>query len=150
MRHRYVLGLCLTTSLTAPAAAESWFAIAATDSSIDYADADSLRSHGGVVSLDLFRGFAETSGNPVGYAKLSVEIACYDDRFRIKQSVSYDFARKYLSTDEAATPWAAFEPETLAHEAWRFACDGERGTPVLDPFADAEEYWYYYYYDYSA
>jgi hypothetical protein len=146
MRSRFVVGLCLTTCLSTPAAAERWYTIGTTSESIDYADADSVGSNGGTTSLQLLRAFGGNETNPAGYVRIGVEIACSSGQLRVVSSTRYDTSKTYLSTDETDMSWEAIGSGTVADFARRFACEGAlHETFVSDPWADAEEYWYYYY-----
>jgi len=144
VRSSYVLGLCLSTCLTSPAAAEDWYQIATSDSSIDYADADSVRTYGNIMSVDVLRGLGD-GGGLSGYLKIAVDVSCANNQFRLTRAVSYDTQRQYLSTDETATGWETIAANSIAEQVRRFACDkGLHDTFVADPFGDAEDYWYYY------
>ena len=146
MRSAYIAGLCLSTCLTTPAAAEQWYRIATTDNSVDYADADTIRRFGEIVSVDVFRGFAGLEGEDSGYLKIALDVSCADKRFRVTRGVAYDTRRQYVTTDEAVTSWEAIAANSIAEQVRRFTCDGAlRDTPVANPFDDADEYWYYYY-----
>ena len=144
MRSAYIVGLCLTTCLTSPAAAESWFRIATTDSSVDYADGDSVRDYGQYISVDVFRGFGG-DGADEGYLKVAVDVACTRNEFRLTRATSYDPARQYLTADAEVTTWDVIAANSIAEQVRRFACDSVlRDSPVSNPFDDADEYWYYY------
>ena len=144
MRSRYFLGLCLSTSLTAPAAAETWYKIAETDSSIDFADEESIRRGHGSTSLMIFRGMDSES---VPFVKAAVDIKCAENQFRVNSTQNYGSAKEYLSTDSTVGAWETIADNSIAEAAKEFACDGGwRENHVSDPFAASEEYWYYYYY----
>lgn len=145
MRSAYIVGLCLSTCLTRPAAAESWFRIATTDSTVDYADADTVRSYDDVMSVDVFRGFESADADGQAYLKLALDVSCANNQFRITRGVTYDTRRQYLATDESATAWDAITANSVAEQVRRFTCDSAvRDTPVSNPFDDADTYWYYY------
>jgi hypothetical protein len=144
MRNRVWVGLCLTTGLTTPAAAESWYQIASTDGSIEFADADSVRSSHGVTALKIFRGLDSTT-NP--FVKADLEVKCGSNEFRFMNLQNFGPSKEYLSADPSASAWASITAGSIAEAAKQFACDGLlRSTPISDPFAAAEEYFYYYYY----
>lgn len=144
MRRSYYVGLCLATCLTSPAAAERWYTLGTSDTTIDFADADSVRTYGDIISVDVFRGIDNASGS--GFLKLAVDLSCANNQLRVTRAVTFDVARKYLETDEEVTEWATIAPDSMAELVRQFACDGSlRGSPVSDPFAAAEAYWYYYY-----
>lgn len=145
MRQSYLLGLGLATCLTSPAAAESWYQIATTENSIDYADADSVRTYGNIMSVDVFRGIGGT--DDAGFIKLAVDVSCANNQFRLTRSVTFDGSRQYLETADERSDWEAIAADSIAEQVRRFACDGSlRDSHVSDPFADADEYWYYYEY----
>ncbi len=141
MRRKILLGLTLTTCLTAPAAAESWYGIYSADDVIAYADADSIARKGNIVHLEvMFSHF------PDDYHKQSLEIDCANYRYRIKAASDYGANRQYLSTPEFETGWGELDKSELQIDK-NFACDGSNRTlTVADPFTDADDYWYYYYY----
>jgi hypothetical protein len=141
MRRKILLGLTITTSLTAPAAAESWYGIYSAADIVAYADADSIARKGNIVHLEvMFSHFSDD------YHKQSFEIDCANYRYRIMAASDYGANRQYLSTPEFETGWAELDQSMLQIDK-NFACDGSNRTlAVMDPFADAEDYWYYYYY----
>ncbi|HEU4651025.1 MAG TPA: surface-adhesin E family protein [Croceibacterium sp.] len=141
MRSSIGVALWLAAGLAGPAAAEDWYRIASSDNSVDYADADTVRSFGDLVSVDVVRGFGEPEG-PAGYLKIAVDVSCADNRFRISRGVAYDLQRQSLSTDEIVTEWQAIAANSIAEKVRRFTCDGAlRGAPVANPFDDADAYW---------
>ena len=142
MRNRFWVGLGLSTCLTTPAAAESWYQIASTDDSIEFADADSLSHDHGVTGLTIFRGLDSTV-NP--YVKVGVELNCGSNQFRLTSVQNFGPSKEYLSADPTESAWSAITANTIGEAVKQFACDGLlRSTPVSDPAA--EEYFYYYYY----
>ncbi len=144
MRYSYLVGLCLSTCLTSPAAAENWYQVATTDNSIDYADADTIRAFGDTMSVDVLRGFAG-DGTSSGYAKVALDIACASNQVRMTNAVRYDSQRQYLSTDNTVSEWQTITDNSVAQQVRRFTCDGAlRETHVSNPFDDADDYWYYY------
>ncbi len=147
MRNRFLVGLCLTSSLTAPAAAESWYEIATTDDSIDFADADSVWRSGSTAGVTIFRGLApEGDSKASSFVKVRVEILCDSNQFRVMSAENYDSLRNYLSTAGGEPTWDYIAANSVASRSREFACDGAwRGTPVSDPFSAADDYWYYYY-----
>jgi hypothetical protein len=143
MRNRFWVGLGLSTCLTTPAAAESWYQIASTDDSIEFADADSLRNSHGITGLTIFRGL-DSAVNP--YVKVGVELNCGGNQFRLTSVQNFGPSKEYLSADPTESAWSAITANTIGEAVKQFACDGLlRSTPVSDPFAAAEEYFYYYY-----
>jgi hypothetical protein len=143
MRKKILLGLSLTTALTAPAAAENWYGIYNDADVVAYADSDSIGHNGTIAGVSLF-----TSHNSGDYHKQSIEIDCTALTLRIIAGANYGADQQYLSTPEIDSSWGAIG-DGLTTGLKGFACDGSgRETYVADPFADADEYWYYYYYDY--
>jgi hypothetical protein len=136
--------LCLATCLASPAAAENWYRIASSENSVDYADADTVRSVGEFMSVDVFRGFGGLDGGDGGYLRIALDVSCDDNQFRITRGVSYDAERQYLTTDERTTGWEAISAGSIAEQIRRFTCDAAlRDLPVPDPFEDADDYWHY-------
>ncbi|HSG34999.1 MAG TPA: hypothetical protein VLA37_10720 [Sphingomonadaceae bacterium] len=142
MRNKTLLALTLTTCLTAPAAAESWYGLYADGEVIAYADADSIYRNGGNASVGIFLS------HEVGdYHKWTIEFDCVNLQYRILGAADYGSDRQYLSTPQFDSNWLAIDGAKSSSERG-FACDGmNRDAYVSDPFADADEYWYYYYYD---
>jgi hypothetical protein len=143
MRRKTLLALTLTTCLTAPAAAESWYGIFNSDEVIAYADADSVSRIGNYATVGLM-----LSHDIGDYHKWTVELDCPGQKYRILSGANYGSKREYLSTPDFETGWVALD-NTVLQTGQGFACDGtSRDSLVSDPFNDADEYWYYYYYDY--
>ncbi len=144
MRSSYLVGLSLATCLTSPAAAEEWYQIASTDSSIDYADADTVRSYGDIMSVDVLRGFeVPAEDGQTTYLKLALDVSCAKNEFRVTRGVAYGTKREYVRTDEEASTWETIAANSIAEQVRRFTCDSSlRDTPVSNPFVDADEYWY--------
>lgn len=152
MRRKLLPGLILTTCLTAPAAAESWYFIKTSDIEIDYADADSVRRTGNNVTLDMFRGFdfGQGSNGDIYFIKHNLEFACDRSEFRDIGISAWGYSRTYVTAPPMETQWRAINAGSTMDTLRGFACDGQlRSTPVADPFADAEEYWDYMYYYYG-
>jgi len=141
MRRVCFAGLCLSVCLASPAAAEDWYRIASSENSVDYADADTLRSAGDVMSVEVLRGFDSVAGDG-GYLRLALDVSCDDQQFRIIRGESYDAERQQLATDDVSTDWQAIVADSVAERIRSFACDDAlRDVPVADPFDDADDYW---------
>jgi len=147
MRNKFWVGLGLSTCLTTPAAAENWYLIATTDETTEYADADSIRRHGSISQVQIFRGFASGTGpqGTVYYAKIAAEITCATNQFHLTKTDSYNGSKAYIGSDTTATGWETINSDSIADKLRQFVCEaGVRSDPVSDPFDHADEYWYYY------
>lgn len=139
MKHRLVIALGLTTCLTTPAAAETWFSIENSEWELTYGDADSIVRNGNAVTLGILMSHA-----PADYHKQKVEIDCTTGQYRLQEVANLDSKGAYLATPEFDSAWQALATRT--DQLLKFACEGaERTIPISDPFFDAEEFWYYYY-----
>lgn len=139
MRGKLLLALAVTTSLTAPAAAEEWYYVSNSSSEISYGDADSIVRSGNIARLDTFFSHAEKD-----YHKQTLELNCTGNQFRILTASDYGEGKTYLESPEFEAGWQAFNSKMEFLGA--FACEGKyRTTPVADPFMDADTFWYYYY-----
>jgi len=147
VRRVSIAGLCLSACLASPASAEDWYRIASSENSVDYADADTVRSAGETMSVEVLRGFDGIAGDG-GYLRLVLDVSCEGNQFRVIRGVTYDVDRQYLTTDEVSTDWQAIAADSIAARIRSFTCDAAlRDLPVPDPFDDADEYWYYAYGD---
>jgi len=141
MRVCHIVALGIAAVSAAPAHAEDWYRIASSDNSVDYADADTVRSVDDLISVHVVRGFGEPEG-PAGYLQIVVEVSCANNQFRISQGVAYDLQRQTLSTDPIVTDWQAIAANSIAEQIREFSCDGAlRDVPVANPFDDADAYW---------
>lgn len=149
MQKKLLLGLTLTTCLTAPAAAETWYEVGTTDTEIGYADADSIQSNGGNVLLTAFQGFETAQGDSsdIYYAKHRIEIDCSSRQLRELSIDTYDVARTFLGQANFDAGWMTIEPNTFGESYRQVACEGTRpGMAYSDAFAAADDYWEYMYY----
>jgi|GEM_PF-1456317 len=152
MRNRLLLALFLTTSLTAPAAAEKWHTLDSDDTEIDYFDSDSIKRVDNQVSVDLLRSFAGGSGNDANifFLKHSLDLACDRREFRDTALIAYNLDRQYVTAPAFERGWVKITPTSTLDKLRGFACDnGGEFNVVDDPFEDADLYWgYMYYYGY--
>lgn len=153
MRHRFLLGLALTTSLTAPAMAEAWHEVMADDQEIAFVDADSIQRGSGGSTFTVFRGFTgETGFGGAAYSKLKLEVDCTKKQIRSLSVESWKMDRSLLPEQPNYAGWQAIEAETIG-EVYRIAlCDSPTigGVAQSDPFAASDEYWDYMYYYYGS
>jgi len=141
MRNKTLLALTLTTSLTAPAEAESWFGVFTSSEVIAYADRDSVYRNGSVVGVNI--QFSHQEGD---HHKRSIELDCSSNQYRTLSAGDYGANGQYLSSPDYDSSWQSFS-DGMSATVKSFACDGAGGLIyVSDPFGDADEYWYYYYY----
>lgn len=141
MRTRLLLAFTLTTSLTAPAAAEAWYGTYNSGEVIAYGDTDSITRNGNIAQMMMF-----LSHNPGDYHKWLVDFDCPANQFRLIAASNYGADRQYLGTPDYDTGWYAIADQAVANSRG-LACDGLGSQAVVsDPFSDAEDYWYYYYY----
>lgn len=141
---RLVSCALLAATLAAPAAAESWYYVGDSKSSIVFADADSLSRNGDVAKFVAFYGADEpldNNGTDIYYWKNSQEVDCAGKRIRIVDSDNFDENRKYLSSDGEVTEWTPIDDGTIADSLRAFACDGKREDQVSDPFDESDEFW---------
>lgn len=140
MGKKTLLGLTLTTCLTAPAAAETWYLSYYSADVIAYADMDSFSRSGDSARINVLFSH-ETSD----YHTWSLEFDCQAEMVRILDAANLGIDKKYLSTPEFETVWQLPE-HPLLERLKGSSCDGAPlGNIVSDPFDDADEYWYYYY-----
>lgn len=143
MRRKSLLALTLTTCLTAPAAAESWYGLYNSLDVITYADADSVSRNGSRATVNIF-----FSHNYADYHKQTIEFDCQSQQYRVLSASDHAADRSYLSTPSFDSNWQT--PEETMLQFKTFSCDnGGRDSWVNDPFADADEYWDYMYYYYG-
>ncbi len=149
MRTRLLIGLTVTTSLTAPAAAETWHEVATSDALIAYADVDSIQSSGSNLSMTVFQGFELGVGEKgdVYYTKSQIELDCTGRQVRELRMDVFGVDRTMLAPMPLNTSWQPITDGTLAATYSSVACNGERGSSTYtDPFVAADDYWDYMYY----
>lgn len=152
MRHRFLLGLALTTCLTAPAAAEAWHQVSADDLEIGFIDADSIQRGPNGSSFTAFRGFTgETGFGGAAYSKVKLEVDCSKKQIRSLSVESWKMDRSPLPEQPNYTAWQPVEPNTIGEMYRGVMCDSTAlgGTALTDPFAASDEYWDYMYYYYG-
>ncbi|HTN14025.1 MAG TPA: surface-adhesin E family protein [Sphingomonadaceae bacterium] len=149
MRKKLLLGLTLTTGLTAPAMAEKWHEIGSSEDTVAYADEDSIKANGSIVSMDVFQGFEGGHGENrnVYYTKSSMELDCTGRKARELRIDVFGADHAMLPPLPIDTSWQAVTDGTFAGVYSKMACDGERSAGVFtDPFSAADDYWEYMYY----
>jgi len=148
LRHKLLLSLSLTTCLTSPVAAESWYFVGTAAEEINYADADSLQVNGNIDKLKVFSSSLNGLG-PEGnifYTTVNIEIDCSNRKLRWLDIQAFDEKRQYLTAPPVEMGWQEIATDNAAEGFRAFACDGAgRDQKVDNPFDDADGYFYYYY-----
>ncbi len=149
MRKKLLLGLTLTTGLTAPAMAEKWHEVASSDEVIAFADEDSIQANGANKIMEVFQGFdmGQGAGAKIYYTKSRVELDCAGKKVRELRMDDYALDRSMLPPAPLDSNWQEIADGTLGAVYSKMACDGERTNNIFtDPFSAADEYWEYMYY----
>lgn len=153
MRNKLLLGLTLTTSLTAPAFAEQWYEVGTSTIEIALADKDSLQRAGNTAVMNVFHGFeyGQGEGSSIYYAKRKLEFNCNARQVRQLQIDTFDVSHAALQGGRSFdTSWLALETGSAEEAASKLACgEAFTGETYTDPFMASDDYWDYMYYYYG-
>jgi len=139
---RKTLLVVVAVLAAAPVHAEQWYYLAADDSSVVFADAESVQDFSGYWNVEVIQGQRRAQSEPARVVRLSVEINCGLKQYRIGQAATFDDDGHLNEANAVTDDWKQFEGAGLPEEVGQFACDGGFfDQHVPSPFWEARDYW---------
>ncbi|NYT42911.1 hypothetical protein HZY97_19210 [Sphingomonas sp. R-74633] len=122
-----------------PAAAQQWYRVGGSDTTMSYVDLGSLRTLGDRIVGDVESVYVQPIGEGIIAARIRTEFNCTDKSFRTLEYSYFAPGGKYLRTEPSDTLNDVKRPKpgSINEAIMDFACFRKGGTAVADPFTDA-------------
>jgi hypothetical protein len=122
-----------------PAAAQQWYRVGGSDTTMSYVDLGSLRTLGDRIVGDVESVYLRPIGEGIMAARIRTEFNCQDKSFRTLDYSYFAPGGKFMRTEPSETLNEIKRPAagSINEAIMDFACYRRGGTAVADPLQDA-------------